>query len=332
MEMRRRELTEFRTPQHPSLGTNNWGGASPMLARDIPKESLEQRYLRLNTTRTRDEIFPAEDTDFNYLPQIQTPKYERPPTPRRRGLLSKLIWRRKEKATLAIVCSRYDLIMHYRQMVKTIWNVDPDKYSYIELLQDMLMRLTISSQTSDSDDVYGLTFEDEAFVLSVGESLRNSTFNTTFSLSMNVEVHGGEDLSDNESNDDAEYNPSSKGSSTDEGEGKGKSTIREVLRDYTIQQGCSIIRDKNEKAKVTAHCANSSWEAIKRNPNMKVDAMQTYLQMTYAIEASKMQLYKANRKALDEIERKHGNSYTMLPMYASEIMRTNSGSLVKIEF
>ncbi|RDX71170.1 hypothetical protein CR513_49517, partial [Mucuna pruriens] len=61
--MRRREgeVWEFRTPQHPSLGTNNWGGASPLLARNIPKESLEQKYTKLNTVRTRDEIFTVDD-------------------------------------------------------------------------------------------------------------------------------------------------------------------------------------------------------------------------------------------------------------------------------
>ena len=35
--MRQRELLDFRTPQHPSLGTNNWGGASSLLARNITK-------------------------------------------------------------------------------------------------------------------------------------------------------------------------------------------------------------------------------------------------------------------------------------------------------
>ncbi|KAA8537866.1 hypothetical protein F0562_027554 [Nyssa sinensis] len=252
-------------------------------------------------------------------------------------------------------------------MVNTISNVDPDKYSYIELLQDVgdlslshvsaVIRfainlhcdisgsndrmivssdldvlkmfeiqnsreiniyvttmsavpchtvhasetVTISSQSnedkisfSDSDDVYGLTCQDEAFVPSIGENLRKSTCNTVASPSVNVEVHGGDDFSDFESNDNAEYNPSSDDSKTDEGEGKGKgkstSTVfeynlygeeyhareddkivlksgklfenvdkfREVLRDYTIQQGCSIIREKNEKARVTTHCADSS--------------------------------------------------------------------------
>lgn len=93
-EMRQRELVEFRTPQHPSLGSNNWGGASPLLARDIPKESLEQRYLKLNSIRTRDEIFPAEDDDFIYLPKTPTPKPAYPPTPshgRRKGFFSKLM-------------------------------------------------------------------------------------------------------------------------------------------------------------------------------------------------------------------------------------------------
>ncbi|KAH6807161.1 hypothetical protein C2S51_028269 [Perilla frutescens var. frutescens] len=69
--MMRRELLEFRTPQHPSLGTNNWGGASPLLARDIPKAALEQRYLRLNTIRERDQVFPSatiEDEIFRYQP------------------------------------------------------------------------------------------------------------------------------------------------------------------------------------------------------------------------------------------------------------------------
>lgn len=88
-------MMEFRTPQHPSLSTNNWGGASPLLARNIPKESLEQRYLKLNSIRARDEIFlPAADVDFIYLPQkpVPEPAYH-PSTPRhgRKGLLSKLM-------------------------------------------------------------------------------------------------------------------------------------------------------------------------------------------------------------------------------------------------
>ncbi|KAG6503617.1 hypothetical protein ZIOFF_035933 [Zingiber officinale] len=34
------EVVEFRTPQHPLAGSNNWGGDSPLLSRHIPRESL----------------------------------------------------------------------------------------------------------------------------------------------------------------------------------------------------------------------------------------------------------------------------------------------------
>ncbi|WCJ38380.1 hypothetical protein M5689_019444 [Euphorbia peplus] len=71
--MNQRVLTEFRTPQHPSLGSNKWGGSSPLLARHLPKESLEQSYTRLNTVRTRDEIFPIHH-HFDYGCQPEPPK------------------------------------------------------------------------------------------------------------------------------------------------------------------------------------------------------------------------------------------------------------------
>lgn len=92
--MRQRELQDFRTPQHPSLGTNNWGGASPLLARNIPKEPLEMRYLRLNTIRTGDEIFPAQPDTYASIHEYATPT---PSRSSRKGFLSKLKfpWKRK---------------------------------------------------------------------------------------------------------------------------------------------------------------------------------------------------------------------------------------------
>ncbi|KAA8517898.1 hypothetical protein F0562_015372 [Nyssa sinensis] len=230
---------------------------------------------------------------------------------------------------------------------------------------DVNETVTISSQTSedeisDSDDVYGLTFDDEAFVALVDENLRSSTFNTVASPSANVKVHDGDDLSDFKSNDDAEYNPSSDDNNTDEGEGKGKGKgkVKSTSRvfeynlyreEYHAREGDKIMLksrqlfenvDKGEHTCVRLQSnsnANSSWiakklgEAIMTNPDIKVNAMQIYLQKTYGIEASRMQFYTAKRRALDEIEGKHESSYTMLPMYASEIRRTNPDSLVKIE-
>lgn len=95
-----REVLGFRTPQHPSLGTNHWGGASPMLARNVPKESLDQRYEQLNTIRKRDEIFQSLDHEYyrsiNMSACGEGAKCDGScPTPRRRGLLFELIWPRK---------------------------------------------------------------------------------------------------------------------------------------------------------------------------------------------------------------------------------------------
>ncbi|KAJ8534671.1 hypothetical protein K7X08_016399 [Anisodus acutangulus] len=99
--MRQRDILEFRTPQHPSLGRNNWGGASPLLARNVPKESLDQRYARLNTIRTRDEVFlELESDNFLNMLNAEASKYEAPATSVRQGKFWKLIWRPRRKLNI----------------------------------------------------------------------------------------------------------------------------------------------------------------------------------------------------------------------------------------
>lgn len=102
MKQSRRELLEFRTPQHPSLGTNNWGGASPLLARNIPEESLEQKYTKLNTTRTRDEIFPAETYDQNKHEHIVKRSFNRGIARVKNLVLFKFMFSEKEKRTTTL--------------------------------------------------------------------------------------------------------------------------------------------------------------------------------------------------------------------------------------
>ncbi|KAL2321034.1 hypothetical protein Fmac_030003 [Flemingia macrophylla] len=94
MRQKKGEVLEFRTPQHPSLGTNYWGGASPLLARNIPKESLEQKYTKLNTVRTQDEIFPGHDHDDYHAAKRWNKG--------RRGNLFKLLFVRKERNTITL--------------------------------------------------------------------------------------------------------------------------------------------------------------------------------------------------------------------------------------
>ncbi|GMP87070.1 hypothetical protein CsSME_00039606 [Camellia sinensis var. sinensis] len=51
----------------------------------------------------------------------------------------------------------------------------------------------------------------------------------------------------------------------------------------------------------------------------------------YGLETTRMQLYRGKRKAIEAIEGNHAKAYTKLPMYVAEVLRTNPGSLVKIE-
>lgn len=108
MRHREGEVLEFRTPQHPSLGTNNWGGSSPLLARNVPKESLDQKYSRLNTVRTKDEIFPADYEYYVVNPWNETGASAS--SAKRwnkvRGVLLKLIFVRKENKTTVTLGSR----------------------------------------------------------------------------------------------------------------------------------------------------------------------------------------------------------------------------------
>ena len=84
--------------------------------------------------------------------------------------------------------------------------------------------------------------------------------------------------------------------------------------------------------------ATSSWIAkkmideFKENPSMGLDTMQEKLNKKYGIEASTMQLFRARRKCLDELEGNHGSQYTLLPTYVTEVRKSNPGSVVKIKY
>ncbi|KAH7865138.1 hypothetical protein Vadar_002763 [Vaccinium darrowii] len=64
---------------------------------------------------------------------------------------------------------------------------------------------------------------------------------------------------------------------------------------------------------------------------MSLDSMQILLHQNYGIEASRIQLYREKRKALEVIEGNHSHSYPLLTTYASEVRKSNPGSLVKMQ-
>ncbi|KAA8525266.1 hypothetical protein F0562_007121 [Nyssa sinensis] len=105
--------------------------------------------------------------------------------------------------------------------------------------------MTVSSETtedegSDIDDVYGFTSKDEVGVENLG-SFKFHDFNP----GVNVEVHSGDGLSDFESDDNIEYNPSSKSSNSDE-DSVGKSTSKVFEqnlygKEYHVSEGDKIV-------------------------------------------------------------------------------------------
>ena len=52
---------------------------------------------------------------------------------------------------------------------------------------------------------------------------------------------------------------------------------------------------------------------------------------TYSVEAGKIKLCRAKRKALEIIEGSHAKSYAKLSSYTMELRNTNPGSLLKIK-
>ena len=83
--------------------------------------------------------------------------------------------------------------------------------------------------------------------------------------------------------------------------------------------------------------AASTWivkklgDKLKDNPGITIDAMQSLLHKKFGIDPHKMQVYRAKSKIVSELEGNHGDSNSMLRMYANEILHTNLGSIAKIE-
>ncbi|KAL0356419.1 UNVERIFIED_CONTAM: hypothetical protein Sradi_4088800 [Sesamum radiatum] len=83
--------------------------------------------------------------------------------------------------------------------------------------------------------------------------------------------------------------------------------------------------------------ANSSWmskrllQVLRENPDMKARGIRHELQK-YGIDPPYMQLYRAKKKALEQIDGSYGDSYSRLPHYAEMVRRSNHGSIVKLQY
>lgn len=122
--------------------------------------------------------------------------------------------------------------------------------------------------------------------------------------------------------------------------------FRCVLKEFAIERGFKLVRVKNEKSRVTAKCsavhkdvnggsmflgpdhtcvrvernaeATSTWIAskfartLRSNPGMTIEVIYDELVESHGIEASRMQIYRGKRKALEAIEGNHAKAYSKL--------------------
>ncbi|XP_027082479.1 uncharacterized protein [Coffea arabica] len=101
------------------------------------------------------------------------------------------------------------------------------------------------------------------------------------------------------------------------------------IKSYQPQHTC--VMDK--------HCAEttSDWMAkklvgvMRDHPNMTSKGVEAELK-TYGMKPSKMQIFRAKNKALNEIEVTHDESYSKLPKYAELLRNNNPNSICKIHY
>ncbi|KAH7866421.1 hypothetical protein Vadar_020209 [Vaccinium darrowii] len=283
----------------------------------------------------------------------------------------------------------FDINVHVYGKITKIKKIDPNRYSYIDLLDDITERslsglpcnrdcaITLSFQVPGSNEkvvvgcdldvldmfrFYSRTCLVDLFV-ELGDGTGLGDFTTP--IGPQVDVNGTESVHDEdhsspnlwgddffgvesayELNSDglSSYQSDDKGgreSSDDERSGSESKAIdistfghefyvegegpiklekgmifgdvnkfREVLKEYTIQQGCKIIRDKNERGRVTCHC-------VALGCQWRVHASPLPDGLTYKIRS-----YKGEHTCLSSTTSVEANSTWIAKKFASTL-RTN---------
>ncbi|KAL0296061.1 UNVERIFIED_CONTAM: hypothetical protein Sradi_6658200 [Sesamum radiatum] len=103
--------------------------------------------------------------------------------------------------------------------------------------------------------------------------------------------------------------------------------FRDALREYVIQEGFKIMRLRNERVRVTAHCAvkDCPWRV---HASILADGV-TFQIKTYVEKHTC--IYRAKKKALEVIEGNHAISFGKLPYYVKMVSITNEGSVVTLQ-
>ncbi|XP_059663404.1 uncharacterized protein LOC132309068 [Cornus florida] len=99
----------------------------------------------------------------------------------------------------------------------------------------------------------------------------------------------------------------------------------------TIRGPHNCVRSGTVRDATFTWIAKKLGQSIKDNPGVPLDALHTTMMSQFKVDARPMQLYRAKRKVMDELDGNHGESYTLLPKYANEIFKSIPGSIMKLE-
>ncbi|KAF7141601.1 hypothetical protein RHSIM_Rhsim06G0106500 [Rhododendron simsii] len=294
----------------------------------------------------------------------------------------------------------HDLVVHHNGQQSHIKNIDPDRYSHMELVADSCeVALTNVSERT------GLALECYCFL--PGSSVRMDIQNDKDLMAV-FELYGmknqknyehgsssrsgkevdtgpslleqmwagldsfddvdwtelgdcqfndeGDELFDYSDSEDLDWDVNGGGksdgghSSTDSGDGSDidgghQTEDREggISNYESDDDGGQRSNDENDIQALNADRVErnaeetSTWIAskfartLRSNPGMTIEAIYVELVENHGIAASRMQIYRGKRNALEAIEGNHAKAYHKLRQYAVEVIKTNPGSLVKLE-
>lgn len=70
---------------------------------------------------------------------------------------------------------------------------------------------------------------------------------------------------------------------------------------------------------------------FRADPNLSYKVIQEHIMSNYGVEVSYFQMYRAKKKAQEQIKGSHAKTYSKLRKYAAVVRSTNPGTVAKLE-
>ncbi|KAJ1429263.1 Zinc finger, PMZ-type, partial [Sesbania bispinosa] len=94
----------------------------------------------------------------------------------------------------------------------------------------------------------------------------------------------------------------------------------------------TCVRNSMKNYATSTWIASKLYSSLRADPYMSYNLMKNELKEKYGIEPHPMQLYRARRKVMEEVEGTHESSYKKLPKYGELLLDINPGSIVKLMY